>query len=78
MSIITVRGLDEQVVRLLKLRAAQEGRSMEAEVRSILTAAVAADGDQEGFGTFLTVTFAGLGELELPRRDDIAAPVELG
>lgn len=78
MSTITVRGLDEQVVRLLKLRAAQGGRSMEAEVRSILTEAVAADGDQEGLGTFLTATFAGLGELELPGRRDVAVPVELG
>lgn len=77
MSTITVRGLDEQVVRLLKLRAAHEGRSMEAEVRSILTAAVAAQAEDEGFGSFLAATFAGLGELELPERVEAAEPVDL-
>lgn len=39
MSTITVRGLDDDVIRALKVRAAREGRSMEAEVRGILTAA---------------------------------------
>ena len=41
MSTITVRSLDEDVVRRLKLRAAASGRSMEAEVREILVSAVA-------------------------------------
>lgn len=40
MSAMTVRGLPEEVHRALKLRAAQHGRSTEAEIRAILTAAV--------------------------------------
>ncbi|OFR87510.1 hypothetical protein HMPREF2863_02495 [Micrococcus sp. HMSC067E09] len=41
MAQILVRGLDEQVKQALVSRAAANGRSMEAEARAILTAAVA-------------------------------------
>ena len=41
---ITVRNLDDEVQRRLKQRAAEHGRSMEAEARSILTAALARGG----------------------------------
>ena len=37
MATITVRGLDEEVRRQIKLRAAEDDRSMEAEVRQTLT-----------------------------------------
>lgn len=40
MSMITVRGLDEQTKRLLRQRAARHGRSMEGEARVILAQAV--------------------------------------
>lgn len=40
MAVITVRNIDDDVQRRLKLRAAAHGRSMEAEARDILTAAV--------------------------------------
>lgn len=40
MATITVRNLDEEVQRRLKRRAAENNRSMEAEARAILTAAV--------------------------------------
>jgi plasmid stability protein len=36
MAVLTVRNLPDEVHRALRLRAAQHGRSMEAEVRSIL------------------------------------------
>lgn len=39
MANITVRNLDDEVQRRLKQQATAHGRSMEAEVRSILTAA---------------------------------------
>ncbi|WP_205634588.1 FitA-like ribbon-helix-helix domain-containing protein [Mycolicibacter kumamotonensis] len=42
MAAISVRDLDDDVAARLKVRAAQHGRSMEAEARAILTAAVAA------------------------------------
>jgi antitoxin FitA len=38
--VITVRNLPDETHRALKLRAAQHGRSTEAEVREILEAAV--------------------------------------
>ena len=40
MPILTVRNLPDEVHRALRARAAQRGRSMEAEVRAILEAAV--------------------------------------
>jgi antitoxin FitA len=44
MAILTVRNLPEEVHRALRVRAAQHGRSTEAEVRSILEEAVKPDG----------------------------------
>ena len=46
MATITVRGLDEDVQRRLKQRAAANNRSMEAEARAILSEAV----DEQEFG----------------------------
>ena len=43
MAAITVRRLDDSVVRLLKARAEINDRSLEGEVRQILRAAVAND-----------------------------------
>ncbi|MBT9456743.1 MAG: Arc family DNA-binding protein [Burkholderiaceae bacterium] len=37
---LTVRNLPEEVHRALRVRAAQHGQSMEAEVREILEAAI--------------------------------------
>jgi plasmid stability protein len=42
MATLTIRGLDDEVHRRLRVRAAENGRSMEAEVRAVLEAAVAA------------------------------------
>ena len=40
MAMLTVRNLPDEVHRALRMRAAQHGRSTEAEVREILAAAV--------------------------------------
>ena len=40
MAVMTIRDLDDEVRDRLRVRAAQHGRSMEAEVRAILTSAV--------------------------------------
>jgi len=40
MAVVTVRNLPEETHRALKLRAAQHGRSTEAEIREILEEAV--------------------------------------
>ncbi|ARJ04413.1 hypothetical protein GCM10010988_31850 [Cnuibacter physcomitrellae] len=47
MATITVRDLDESTRDALRIRAARNGRSMEAEVREILNAAVSADADAD-------------------------------
>jgi antitoxin FitA len=44
MAMLTVRNLPEEVHRALRVRAAQHGRSMEAEVREILEVTVAPEG----------------------------------
>ena len=44
MAMLTVRNIPEEVHRALRVRAAQHGRSMEAEVRGILASAVRPEG----------------------------------
>lgn len=74
MATITIRNLDEQVKRRLQIRAALNGRSMEAEARLVLTAAVKVSRQTEalkmGLGTAIHTLFASLGgaELEIPPR----------
>jgi plasmid stability protein len=43
---LTVRNLDDEVVRRLRIRAAEHGRSAEAEHRELLRLALIADGEQ--------------------------------
>jgi antitoxin FitA len=47
MATLTVRNLDEDVVRRLRIRAAEHGRSAEAEHREILRLALIGDDTQE-------------------------------
>ena len=44
MAMLTVRNIPDEVHRALRVRAAQHGHSMEAEVREILGAAVSPEG----------------------------------
>lgn len=76
MATITVRGLDDETVRTLKVRAAREGRSMEAEVRSILTAAALRPSSGLGFGTALASVFNGVDAPDFPKRADYPEPLE--
>jgi antitoxin FitA len=46
MATLTVRNLDEDVVRRLRIRAAEHGRSAEAEHRDILRLALIGDDDR--------------------------------
>lgn len=75
MATITVRNLDDEVQRRLKRRAARHDRSMEAEARAILSAAVL-EGDF--VRTWLEAARALRGEdLSLPERST-PRDVELG
>ena len=73
MAAISVRDLDEDVAARLKVRAARHGRSMEAEVRTILTDSLATDeDDRPNLAQAIRERFADIGgvELELPPRRD--------
>jgi plasmid stability protein len=81
MATLTIRNLDENVKRKLQIRAAINGRSMEAEARAILTAAVEDDPEEavhrKGLGTAIHKRFAPLGgvELEIPPRRKSHRPI---
>ena len=70
MSALSIRNLDDQVKERLRILAARHGRSMEAEVRAILTEAVAEPHETPGLFQTLMDRFSELGgvELDLPPR----------
>lgn len=72
MATVTVRGLDDELHARLRIRAAQHGRSMEAEVRAILQEQLSAPPPARGLGSRVHARFAALGgvELEFPARSD--------
>ena len=53
MAQLIVRNIEEKFVRLLKIRAAQHGRSAEAEHREILRTALQSQGAIASFDSFL-------------------------
>lgn len=70
MAAVSVRDLDETVRERLRVRAAQHGRSMEAEIRAILTEAVSPVTDPRGLAQTLLARFGDLGgvDLDMPSR----------
>lgn len=78
MAAITVRNLSDETHRALKARAAAHHRSTEAEVRSILEAAVA-PADRVRVGSLLASIGQDAGgvELEISRDKTIREPLEL-
>jgi antitoxin FitA len=69
MSMLTVRDLDPEVKEKLRRRAARHGRSMEAEARVILAAAVEKSEAPIDLVKSIREHFSGTGlELELPDR----------
>ncbi len=70
MAAVSVRDLDDGVKERLRIRAAEHGRSMEAEIRAILVEAVSGSAPTDGFLTVLSSRFSSLGgvELEVPSR----------
>ena len=78
---ITVRGLAPELKARLRIRAAHSARSMEAEARAILEAALSAPAeDATDLAAFARGLFAPLGgvELELPSRDPAHDPPGFG
>ncbi|HZC99097.1 MAG TPA: Arc family DNA-binding protein [Actinomycetes bacterium] len=70
MAAVSIRNLDEETKRRLRIRAAQHGRSMEAEIRAILEAAVREPEPSGGLFTTLMDRVSAIGgvDLDLPPR----------
>ena len=77
---LTVRGLTPDLKVRLRLRAARNDRSMEAEARAILQSALAQpDEDATDLATFARGLFIPLGgvDLVLPAREPMREPLSL-
>lgn len=81
MASITIRNLDERTKNRLKVRAAQNGRSMEEEARTLLRAAVAQEPSiGRNLAEAIGARFRPLGgvELNIPRREPMRDPPKPG
>jgi plasmid stability protein len=58
---IMIRNLDDELKRRLRVRATENGRSMEAEVREILRKAVTTRSSPHNLGKIIYDRFAALG-----------------
>ena len=81
MASITVRNLEDGLKRRLRIRAAENGRSMEQEVRDILREALQREtAPTKGLGTAINERFKRLGgvDLEIPPREPMREPPQFG
>lgn len=62
---LTIRGVDDELHRKLRVQAARHGRSMEAEVRAILADQLSAAPADDRLGSRIHGRFAGIGGAEL-------------
>jgi antitoxin FitA len=65
MASITIRNLDDDIKRRLRVRAAEHGRSMEEEARDILRQIVAQPGAPRNLGLSIHAKFAALGGVDV-------------
>jgi len=79
MATLTIRDLDDDLTAELRVRAANHGRSVEAEVREILHAALTRPAPGTGMGTRIRRRFAVSDDLSLepPARTERARAAEL-
>ena len=81
MASITIRNLDPQLKNRLRVRAAQNNRSMEEEVRSILRVTLSDASERSlGLAEAIRRRFEPLGgvELQLPSREPMREPPQPG
>ena len=69
MASITIRNLDDDVKRRLRVRAAEHGRSMEEEARDILRQVVGQPSAPRNLGQAIHARFAALDGVDLPLPD---------
>lgn len=81
MATLTIRDLDDEVKARLRVRAAHNGRSMEAEARAILRTALTEHAPRRGLGSQIHQHFVDLDEdagivlparMETPRAADFS------
>lgn len=79
MAALSIRDLDDSVREKLRVRAARHGRSMEAEARAILTAAVTEETGGNDLFSALADRFNRLGgaDLDIPARSTQVRAAEL-
>jgi plasmid stability protein len=77
MASLSVRNLSDATHRALRVRAARHGRSVEAEIRAILDAAVRPEAERR-LGSLLTAIGRDLGgvDLDIARDRSAAEPVD--
>jgi len=76
MASITIRNLEDDVKRRLRIRAAEHGRSMEEEAREILRQVVGQERPAHNLAAAIRARIAPLGgvELDLPPREPMRQP----
>ena len=77
MACITIRNLGEDILQKIRLRAVENGRSMEEEIRTILHHAPAEDPiPEKGLGTTIHRLFKAASgiELDIPPRQPVREP----
>ena len=81
MSTLTIRNLEPGIKDKLRLAAAEHGRSMEEEVRTILRNVLNQPAPTGGLGSRIHARFAALGgatDLSLPERTELPRKADLG
>jgi antitoxin FitA len=73
MASITIRNLDDDIKRRLRVRAAEHGRSMEEEARDILRQVVGQPSAPLNLGQAIHARFAAAGGVDLPPTQRSAA-----
>ena len=79
MATLTIRDFDEELKAKLRVRAAEHGRSMEAEVRAILASVLTKPTSSLGMGSRIRQRFSDIDHvsLELPARTEPVRAPEL-
>jgi antitoxin FitA len=80
MASLTIRNLDNNLKAQLRLRAARHGRSMEAEVRTILAQTLNTSANEQNLAAAIHRRFESLDleSLPIPPRQAVRNPPEFG
>ena len=80
MASMTIRNLDDDIKQLLRIQAAEHGRSMEEEALEILRAALTEPAPPANLARAIRARFAPLGgvELDIPPREPMREPSRFG